>query len=91
MTKNTLHSTTAARDMVERIVVQGLAAKAEIQTRRKKSDTITNATDSTTKEAVGKFNVSGVHVNRAKPLPLPVVPVASEAREEIADQAALSF
>ena len=52
---------------------------------------MTHASDSTTKKYVGKFNVAGIHINKDKPLPLPVVPVAGEAREEIAEQAALGF
>ena len=43
------------------------------------------------KKAVGKFNVAGIHVNKSKPLPLPVVPVSGESRDNIAEQAALGF
>ena len=44
---------------------------------------MTHASDSTTKKYVGKFNVAGIHINK-KPLPLPVIPIAGEAREDIA-------
>ena len=80
------------RIMTERIEAQGLASEAyEIITRKKSGETITHASDSTTKKAVGKFHVSGIHINRQKALPLPIVPVAGEAREDIAEQAALGF
>ena len=52
---------------------------------------LTHSADSTTKRGVGKFNVSGIHVNREFVLPLPTIPVAGEAKEEIAEQAALGF
>ena len=64
---------------------------SEIITRKKSGETITHASDSATKKAVGKFHVSGIHVNRQKALPLPIVPVSGEAREDIAEQAALGF
>ena len=90
--QDTLPSKKAVRDMVERIEAQGLASEAaEIVTRKKAGETITHASDSTTKKAVGQFNVAGVHVNKEKPLPLPVVPVAGEAREDVAEQVALGF
>ena len=80
------------RTMTERIEAQGLASEAsEIITRKTSSVTITHASDSTTKKAVGKFHVSGIHINQQNPLPFPVVPVAGESREDIAEQAALGF
>ena len=90
--QNTLPSIKMVRAMTERIEAQGLASEAsEIITRKTSSVTITHASDSTTKKAVGKFHVSGIHINQQKPLPLPVVPVAGESREDIAEQAALGF
>ena len=44
---------------------------------------VTHATDSTTKKRVGKFAVSGIHIGRNAPFPLPVIPVGSEATEDI--------
>jgi hypothetical protein len=74
------------------VEVQGLAAEAsEIETRSKAGDLVTHASDSTTKKRVGKFNVAGIHFNKEAPLPLPVVPVAGEARGDVAEQAALGF
>ena len=71
--------------MAERAEAQGLAAEArEILTRSKEGEILTHAGDSTTKRHVGKFYVSGIHINKDEPLPLPTVPVAGEAREEVA-------
>ena len=90
--KDTLPSEKMVRIMAERIEAHGLASEAnEIITRAKSDVTITHASDSTTKKAVGKFHVSGIHLNNQKPLPLPVVPVSGETREDTADQAALGF
>ena len=54
-------------------------------------EVITHSPDSTTKKGVGKFNVSGIHINKEIVLPLPTIPVAGELREEIAEEAALGF
>ena len=90
--QDTLPNERSVRDMTERIETQGLAAEAcEIETRSKAGDIITHAGDSTTKRHFGKFYVSGININKDKPLPLPTVPVAGESREEIAQQAALGF
>ena len=90
--QNTLPDERSVRDMAERVEAQGLAAEAkEVMARSKEGDIITHAGDSTTKRHVGKFYVSGLHVNKEEPLPLPTVPVAGEAREEIAQQAALGI
>ena len=90
--QDTLPSVKAVRTMVERIEAQGLASEAaEIIKKKREGVVVTHASDSTTKKAVGKFNVSGIHINKDKPLPLPVVPVAGEARDDIAEQAALGF
>ena len=70
-----------------------MAAEAnEILTRSKMTGNVfTHASDSTTKKNVGKFNVSGIHINRDELLPLPTIPVAGEIKEEIAEQAAMGF
>ena len=75
-----------------KIEAQGIAAKVnEIKTRSKAGDSLTHATDSTTKKHVGKFNVAGIHFNKVSHLPLPTVPVSGESRDQIAEQAALGF
>ena len=90
--QNTLPNERSVRDMAERIEAQGLAAESqEIITRSKEGEIITHAGHSTTKRHVGKFYVSGIHINKQTALPLPTVPVAREAREEIAQQAALGI
>ena len=90
--QNTLPIERSVRDMAERVEAQGLAAEAkEIITRSKLGDIITHDGDSTTKRHVGKYYVSGIHVNKEIALPLQSVPVAGEARDEIAEQAALEF
>ena len=79
--QDTLPSIKAARDMVKRIEAQGLASQAAyIVTRKRAGEAITDASDSTTKKAVGQVNVAGIHVNKDKPLPLQVVPVSGEAK-----------
>ena len=90
--QNSLPDERSVRDMAERVEAHGLHAIAdEIQTRSKAGDVITHACDSTTKRHVGKFSVAGIHLNRDEMIPLPTVPVAGEAREEVAQQAALGF
>ena len=90
--QNTLPNERSVREMIERVEAQGLAAEArEILTRSKEGNILTHASDSTTKRDVGKFCVSGIHINKEKALPLPTVPVKGEERDEIAQQAALGF
>ena len=80
LNQDTLPSERSVRKMSERIETQGLAAEAEeIQTRSKAGDVITHCMDSTTKKYVSKFAVSGIHINKENPLPLPTVPVAGES------------
>ena len=79
--------------MAEQVETHGLAAEAnEILAKGSEGGNVfTHAADSTTKKGVGKFNVSGIHINRDDLLPLPTIPVAGESKEEIAEQAAMGF
>ena len=92
LNQNTLPTERSIRDMAERVEAHGLAMGAkEVLTRNNDGDIINHAGDSTTKRHVGKFYVSGLHINKERTIPLTTVPVAGEARDEIAAQAALGF
>ena len=52
---------------------------------------ITHASDSTTKIHIGKFQVSGLHINKDTFLSLPTIPIAGEKHNEVADQVAVGF
>ena len=68
--QNTLPTERSIRDMAERVEAHGLAVEAkEILTRKDAGDVITHAGDSTTKRHVGKFYVSGLHVNNERAIP----------------------
>ena len=90
---DTLPNERSIRKMSEQVETHGLAAEAqEILARKSEGNNVfTHAADSTTKKGVGKFNVSGIHINRDELLPLPTIPVAGETKEEIAEQAAMGF
>ena len=90
--QDTLPDVKMVHRMAERVEAHGLdAIQSEIEQRHKAGDTITHASDSTTKKFIGKFAVSGSHVNKELALPLPTVPVAGEVRSEMAEQVALGF
>ena len=52
---------------------------------------ITHASDSTTKQRVGQFAVSGIHIGKNVPFPLPIIPICGETTNDIAEQAKLMF
>ena len=47
---------------------------------------ITHASDSTTKPRVGKFIGQGLHIGTNDALPLPLLPIYGEKKEDIAAQ-----
>ena len=47
---------------------------------------VTFASDSTTRREVGKFIGEGIHIGQNTALPLPLLPVSSESRDDIALQ-----
>ena len=53
--------------------------------------TITHATDSTTRQVVGAFAPSGVHINKDEFLPLTTLPMSSETAKNIADATVVNF
>jgi hypothetical protein len=50
---------------------------------------ISLASDSTTRDRVGKFNVSGVHLGKDLVLPLPTLSVTTETIKEVAEASAM--
>ena len=78
---------------MEQVEADGMAVEAQEIVKRSQdgNNVFTHAADSTTKKGVGKFNVSGIHINKDILLPLPTIPVAGETKEEVAEQAALGF
>ena len=52
---------------------------------------LTHSTDSTTSKVVETFAPVGIHVNRNEYLPLPILPITSETRNNTADSIATDF
>ena len=81
---DTLPNERSIRKMAEQVETHGLAAEAhEILAKSSEGGNVfTHAADSTTKKGVGKFNVSGIHINRDELLPLRTIPVAGKSKQK---------
>ena len=89
--KDTLPDKRSLIDKLNKIEAQGLAAAAlEITSAKKKDSAIVHQSDSTTKNFLGKFQVSGVQLN-GHLIPFPTIPVSGETKDELAEQVALGL
>ena len=72
---------------LKRIEVQSLnLVVGEMVKAKEEGHMLTLASDSTTRREVGKFIGEGIHIGQGSAYPLPLLPVSSESREDIALQ-----
>ena len=82
----TPHRTTTLEHL-RRIEVQSLSLVVyEMSKGKEQGHMITFASDSTTRREVGKFIGEGIHIGQSAALPLPLLPLSSETRDDIALQ-----
>ena len=85
--KNTLPDKRNVIEALRQIEAQSLSLLVEDMRRGKEEGhMITLASDSTTRRQVGKFMGSGVHIGKEASIPLPLLGIGSETKEDIAQQ-----
>ena len=79
-------------DKVKLLEVETLAlAGAKLSEAKAQGHMITHCIDSTTKKRVGTFATQGIGINRNCPVPLPLISIAGETKEDIARQVDFGF
>ena len=90
--KNTLPEKIRIVEALRQIEAQSLSLVVdEIRKGKEEGHMITLASDSTTRRDVGKFIGQGIHIGKESSLPLPLLGIGSETKEDIALQLSMGM